>query len=127
MCPKSGGTILAPLVSSCLLREHCLNDARHAGPFGLLRFETPVPGGGNGVEPRTAVVLGPVPARANEPLLFESLQTWIKSPHVQLDRPARYLLDARGDGVAVHWPERRERPEDHQVKCALKHAGPCFI
>src|SRR5262249_4831434 len=125
--PANAATTRAQESSSRISFEHRLHDCGHAGPFRLLRLELPAADRRDAVVSGAPVRIGPVPLRANELTLLQSLQAGVKASHVQANRSAGYLFDTRADGVPMHRAEGGERLEDHEVKSALKHAGALFI
>ena len=92
---------------------------RSHSPFS--RREPAPPRRGNRIEPCLAIVVRDAPRGAHEPALLEAHETRIQRAHVEPKRAAGHLLQARGDCVAVQWPERRHGLQHHQVERSLEN------
>ena len=75
------------------------------------------------VEPGFAIGFRGAPIPAEQATLLQPHQRRIQRAHIELQRAAGHLLEARGNGVAVQRPERIQRLKDHQVECALQNVG----
>jgi hypothetical protein len=98
-----------------------MDDSGHAIPrFALLR-ELAAARGRERVEAGAAIRVGRAPGAAHEASLLQAHQRRVERAHVELKHPARDLLEASGDGVAMHRTERVEGLQNHQVERALQH------
>ena len=107
-----------------VLSEQSSHDSGHPDPACLLNLELSSSCLGDGIESRTAVVVGPAPAGAQKSPLLEAKQRRIQCSHVQTDGPFRHLLQAGCNGITVLRAHDVEDTKDHEVQCALKNFCP---
>ena len=97
---RAAGSTLSPFIV-----EQGVNDARHLVPR-LFFFDQLAPAGCcECVVPGFAVRFGDAPVGTDEAALFQPHQRGIQRAHIQLERAAGHLLEARGDGVSVQRAE----------------------
>jgi hypothetical protein len=75
------------------------------------------------VETGLAACFGGAPIPEDQTALLQPHQRRIKRADIDLQRAARHLLEARGNGVAVQRSERIQRLKNHQVEGALQNVS----
>jgi len=120
-------------MDSCLSHRILLSRPEHLGdgggqllPFALFGFELFAPAAREFIVFRAAIVLGCAPARLDPGAAFETMQRWIERALLHLEDFARNLMDALGDGPAVHG-FKSESPEDQEIERALRKIDALFV
>jgi hypothetical protein len=86
-----GGHSHSPFELS-LVAQQRVHDRRHAIPLRLLGGELPAPGDGDFVEARLPVGVGYVPLGTYQAALFQSHQSRVKRPHIDLECAGGHLF-----------------------------------
>ena len=100
-----------------------VDDADHPVPRLFLLGELAPASRRERVETGLAVCFGGAPIPEDQTALLQPHQRRIKRAHIELQRAAGHLLEARGNGVAVQCPERIQRLKDYQVEGALQNVS----
>ena len=97
-----------------------MHDGRHAIPLGLLGRKLPPSSGSDCIESGLPVVVGETPVGPHKAALLQAHEPRVQRAHIESERTARDLLEARGDRVAVQRAERGDSLQDHEIERTLE-------